>query len=228
MKIVGPNIEWTLQESPQKNPIRWRILKQQKDDQCSPQTSFFRCKDYFNDVVAAYRGKFFTEYGFNNKLIDLSDDKLLVQIKFLENKENYCATLNAAINPKLEAEGLPKLVYDDVEGETDTLVLFFDRKLFDNTYTISLLTYLLRIANQVDAHATYESLVTSMNAKTDRPFYIHYDKVVSGKFQSPLNEPFWWWTSANYNSKKQEDNCQGGWVHNNGCYSWMNGITSGL
>ena len=226
MKVVG-EVAYGLYESPQKNPIRWRILKKTGDNIATAQTTFFKCKDYFNDVVAAYRGKFFSVYGFNNKTLDLTDDQLFVQVAFLHDKANYCATIDAVINPKLKAEGFLELVYDDVDGEANSLILVFDKKLFDNTYTISFLTYLLRIANAPQSFDSYEKLTTSENAKTDRPFASHYDKIISSSFCSPLKQPFWWWAGGEYNSEKPNEVC-GSTIHNNGCYSWMNSIVNGF
>lgn len=226
MSVVG-EVAYTLSESPQSNQIRWRILKKSSDTLATAQTTFFKCKDYFNDVVAAYRGKFFSVYGFNNQTLDLTDDQLYVQVAFLHDKANYCATIDAVINPKLKAEGFPELVYDDVDGENSSLILLFDKKLFDNTYTISLLTYLLRIANAPKSFSSYEQLIISTNAKQDRPFNIHYDKIVSSSFCSPMKQPFWWWAGNEYNSEKSNA-VSGNTIHNNGCYSWMVGVVNGL
>lgn len=226
MSVVG-EVVYTLNEAHQSNQIRWRILKRESDSVAKAQTTFFKCKDYFNDVVAAYRGCFFSAYGFDNKSLDLTDDQLLVQVKYLYNKDNYISTISDVINKKLEEDGLPHLFYEDVEGEEDSLILFFDRKLFDNTYTISFLTYLLRIANAEKRYAIYESLTTNENSKKDRPFHHHYDKIINGSFQSPLKQPFWWWSSAEYNNEKTPQ-LTGTTIHNNGCYSWMVGVVNGL
>ena len=133
-------------EIEQLNPLRWEILFKNADGVFEPQTAKFKCKDFFNDIVAKYNGHNLTIYGMDTSSIKLNEEGVYVRLKNLFRDNPYFI------------ENLQRIVIDPVKQElgaeiwfkkvnTTVGLLFLPREVFKNTYIISLVTYLIRCCN---------------------------------------------------------------------------------
>ena len=64
-KYNGPHTSYS--EVPQTNVLRWTVLFNQGDGVFKPQTKEFKCKDFFNELVAKYHGHVLGCYGFTTE-----------------------------------------------------------------------------------------------------------------------------------------------------------------
>lgn len=200
-------------EIPQANPIRWCLYHYDADkEEFTAQTDWFKCKDFFNDVVAKYHGVDGGVYGMNFRKITLNDYGLWVRLKglypaFYDNvllvAEKFQVTLNFA-------------PFEDDSAQCLTL---FPRELFDSTYKISLFTLLVRVANMTTKCSSYEELIKQTNEPltTDHRFK-----------RAPFTVPdklkdYWCYMGKKYNSKQWDGRSspQIEAVHDNGIFSWM-------
>ena len=134
---INEDLPYNLTESHQSNPLRWTIVSVDGDT-ITPLAPVMKCKDYFNDVVAAKYEVFFEQYGFNNIVVPKQEglDVLLTFVKFPETLKSK---LSLVENP---AHPVQVRVVDD-----ESLLIYIPEYYFKNTYRISLLTYLIRLCN---------------------------------------------------------------------------------
>lgn len=200
-------------EIPQANPIRWCLYHYDADkEEFTAQSDWFKCKDFFNDVVAKYNGVEGSVYGFNTKPLLLNTYGVWIRLKNLK-KAFYHNALLVAEKFQVTLNFAP---FEDDETQCLTL---FPRELFENTYKISLFTLLIRAANESTKYGSYEELVE----KSSEPL------LGNSRFKrAPLTLPekllpYWCYMGERWNSQKWEG-CSArkiDAVHNNGFMSWM-------
>jgi hypothetical protein len=157
-------IPYYLHEGGQNSAIRYRILVE-NEGTLTPETTWFKCTDYFNDmVIRSLSGPKFTVYGMNNENLCIRGD-LFIQVKdygapFEKNIDN----LNEIIKEK--HEGYPPItIYREVaELPAGTLVLQIPRFYILNTAYISYLTALIRACAYGLPVTSYEQM-KSMETK---------------------------------------------------------------
>lgn len=209
-KYTGPHTSYS--EVHQTNVLRWTVLFNQGDGVFKPQTKEFKCKDFFNELVAKYHGHVLGCYGFTTESIELQDEGVWVLITHIINKEAYEANVGS-INKLSAAEGLPPI---KLEWHTPkSCVALLPREYFKNTYLISFLTYLMRVAN-VDEVVTDPTWRKHPTLNIDCPFRNVFDKVMDRGFKSPDIKSYYYAGKKNdYSVKPYVSN-----VHNNGVASW--------
>lgn len=168
-------------EAGQRNPLRWTFLKKEDDGSFSKLHNELKCKDYFNDVVAAYKGVFFSVYGFSNKdHAILYDEGQYLLLKYIAIPEVFSNNLEV-INKELEDSNLPKITFD-IQG-TECL-LFIPREFFESSYYISLLTYLIRISNSSFKCSSVDQLMSNENIGG---YYFQVDEIIDCPFKTTLD-----------------------------------------
>jgi len=212
----------TYTESPQPNPLQWRILFREKEVMTT-QAQWMKCRDYLNDVVAKRNGVEFGIYGFNNKDIKFNKYGLYIQLRNISNKELFghnMGVLNAKLHEQL---GVTIAVYDQGEGE---VVIRLPNILLESTYTMSLATMMIRLSNygmQFNSWEDFFSDKSPMNT-TERIWHLKYQKIVKdlGFLVPEKYRKYWFYAGTAYNSKCEAVSATwSGTIHNNGAMSWV-------
>ena len=221
MYKIKASIPYNLTESGQANPIRWTLVHKDGDT-LTPLAAEMKCKDYFNDIVAAKRGVFFKQYGFDNKLWiqQTGCDILLTGLVDYEIFATAVAKVTHSDHP---------VVLEQIRGAS--ALLHIPEYYFLNTYRISLLTYMIRLCNNNvgvsrfnGIEATLKSVVAQNSAGLStqgREFAIEHG------WDVPDGDKYWWRTSKTYNS----DNTSitygiGQIIHNCGVNGWAAGLVA--
>lgn len=143
----------SLMENSQENPIRWAMCKEVSPDVLVNTTPLFKCRDYFNDFVAKkHLKKLFEVYGMYSDWASFDEQGgayvLVANLtsKFLENLDNF-------VNVLLKKNWGFVIKAEDVKVEpartvTKAQLLYFPNEIFTSNYRVSLITLLIRMANQ--------------------------------------------------------------------------------
>lgn len=200
----------------QPNPIRWAILSGSPDAGFQNESSWLKCKDFFNDYVVAYNGgQRFGIYGFSTEGMKIPAKGEPVYMAVKDWKPPFLTNLDV-LN-----QGIPEAVERHMVGEQ--LILEIPAYYFKNTYNISLLTLLIRLCNIDHTFETFEEFASyKQHAVQDQQlFNTVQDK---GKF---FNIPdhlkdYVWYAGAQFNDKvfKGQVYQLSSLVHNNGLVSW--------
>ena len=186
---IKKEISASLTEISQPSPVRYKVLLE-TNGVLTEASRWFKCTDYFNDVVIATTCKrFFIVYGFDNSSLAITGD-LFVAIKdygptklFTENLtviNRWLLTMGhepqIEIVPKEEIDGLP-------DGH---LVLQIPRYYITNTAYMSLVMLLIR-------SCTYKQEVTEKNifeidGKSRSLFSFPINKSKFFKLINPINK----------------------------------------
>lgn len=186
----------------QPNPLRWQLYFQ-REGELIPQTSLFKCKDFFNDIVGWYHGKTGEVYGMDTTTMQLNDYGVFVRLFFL--KKGFRHNIETVVNPLLQE----KLLFVDVqEGEALTLL---PRELFNNTFIISKVSHLIRLCNIDKEVSSFEEL------QQNHPFE-DCTQLIPSLTLPEKYKVFWWFAGEGYNSLGSVFNMI--WLHNNGYKSW--------
>lgn len=200
----------------QQNPLRWAIFKN-SGDVFTQQTKKFKCKDFFNDFVAKYHDTDVSIYGMSTSSAEV--DAYGMFIGLWQTTPQFIGNIERAINPKLEEEMGFKLLPVQV-GEV--VLLLLPRALFDSTYTISLVTLLIRACNDAQEWSCYDHMMThSIEELIQR--HSGWLKTASLLPPDHLKE-YWWYVTPSHNSETIKKGSYGlnSYVHNNGSISWKN------
>jgi len=214
----GDSIPYNLTEAGQVNSLRWEMLFREEDgDTYTPQTAIFKCKDYFNDIVALYHGHTGRAYGLNTAKVKVNPEGLYLRLYYVDNKDDvFVNNLEKVLNTEL-AKSLD-VVVNLKPLDNNQFLLFLPRKLFDSTYYISLASYIIRLCNYGIA---YESLEALSKAAKQEPEYF-CPTVKKWKFDIPEGlKEYWYYSSDGFDSKK-EPTAPMTIIHNNG----INAITT--
>ncbi len=139
-----------LTESGQATAIRYKVLVHQPEsDELHEETPWFKCTDYFNDVVFRQHGKVFMVYGLSNEKLVVPDDMFVLikdwGAKFIKNMEYVNAWLVQRGHPPVEFEstivGVP----------SGTMVLRVPKWYVGNTIYMSTLWMVVRRAAYPEA-----------------------------------------------------------------------------
>lgn len=219
-KIALLNKTKTYMESPQKNPMRWTILYKEGEEFTS-QTGPFKCRDFFNDVVAfKHSNKSFEVYRFNNN-IKFNDEGLYVHIDKVGDFVTFFNNLDV-INAKLQEQGFEPLLYTD--QDKDTAVLLFPHSVWQNTYCISVLTAAIRASNYGMVFNTFDDIFAPNSPLVKIENLLNpkqCESVVANGFKVPEDlQKYWFYSGKDYNSEKTP-NIDSYTIHNCGMVQWM-------
>ena len=190
---------------PQKNPLKFAFLYKEEDGSFTDQTSFFRCKDFFNDIVAGKKGDFFSVYNFKNQDLKFNETEAHICLDNVVTDGTWEQNM-ALIGEQLEKEGYGKIEY--AHYEKNKWLLTIPISCLDNTYTISLLTLLVRVSN-------YNHVFTSFEEMLRNEFEPAPKGCTGFTFEKLVDKKYWWWAGAKYNSHSSK----GSVVHNQGIHS---------
>ena len=206
-------------EAPQSNPLRWQVYYRDGDT-FLPQTGRFMCKDYLNDVVARYHGKDVIAYGLNNANMKLNDEGVWLRLYSVTHPEVFMHNIACCIN---EVNPEFPLTMEVVDGN---ILMFVPRYYFNQTYLISLASFIIRISNGDKKFKGFEDALHSKHAQADRAIYGRGITLAeSWKFDVPEEfQKYWSYYSVGYNSEL--DNYGGSTVHNCGVMAWVDGLTA--
>jgi len=149
------HLPFKLNETGQINPLRWSILYLEEDGSYENQTGEFKCKDYFNDVVAKYNGFVLNVHGMNFEHIKLNTEGVYVRLSRLKWHAQLKANLQLIRDNAVE-NGLPPLNFSQDGAH---ILIFIPKVFFSSTYQISYLTYLIRMAHCDKVFTSIRSLV---------------------------------------------------------------------
>jgi hypothetical protein len=210
----------TYHESQQNNPIRWKLLYREGDIFIA-QAGWWKCKDFFNDVVAfGYQKVPFSCYQFTNK-VKKNDEGYYVLVKYIQKPDTFLWNINL-LNKKLEADlGCQLKVF---AGDTaDEYIILMPNEVWRSTYIISLLTWCLRAANYSTAFDTWEDWFGPQSVRGREGAMSHETKLYAKKHGFKVDEKFskyWYYCGADYNSEKMPL-ATGTIIHNCGAQAWV-------
>jgi hypothetical protein len=201
----------------QPNPIRWCLLSGTPETGFVNESSWLKCKDFFNDYVVAYNGgQRFGIYGF-------STEKMVIPAK---GEPVYMAVkdLTQAFLPNLNVlnGGLPNPV-EVLKTDDGTVVLKLPSFYLESTYNISLISLMIRLCNIAHTFSNYEEYVNyKQHASQDQNLW---NTVVSKGVFFNLPEElqgYVWYAGEEYNDKKFKGAVyqMSSLVHNGGVIAW--------
>jgi len=209
--------KFVLSEETQQNPLRWAIFKYQGDNKFVQQTPPFRCKDYFNDFVAKYHGHEVSIFGIHTGKVEVDSFGMFVGLQ--HTTPQFVDNLLRVLNPKLQEEFGIELVPTTVD---EWVLVLFPRVLFDSTYTISLLTLIIRACNDVTEWANYDHLV---EGSLESLILSHKGWLKSAKLLPPEHlRKYWFFSHETYHNETVAPGSYSfsNHVHNTGCFTWKN------
>ena len=209
-------------ELDQPNPLRWQIYFEESDLVFAPQTGKIKCRDFFNDIVAARKGQPFYIYGLNGGDIKTNDDGVWISLTGV--KESLSENLKIWLQSYLE----------QVSGQELRVIRYSPKRIFikipsffwEKTYYISLATLLIRLSNYGKVFSDINECISSI-AEFEGHVYTTTtsNKLLKYKFELPAQfADVWWWSSLTYNSGKtdiphyQKTSC----IHNSGINAYLN------
>jgi len=210
-KYTGPHRGYS--EVGQTNKLRFVCLHRAEDGTFSEQSLEFKCKDFFNEIVAKYHGHLLGCWGFEAESIQVNEEGVWVELRNIDDVEVYKQNIGS-INKLIATDGLPTL---ELLPYKDGFVCLLPRQFFDNTYLISLLTYLMRVANvsEVVKDPTWKEHPTK---PIDCPFVSMFDVVMNRGFKTPETKAKAYYYAGHAHNYKSKPPVH--LVHNNGVLSW--------
>lgn len=212
-------------EIDQPNKIRFSILYKEEDGSFTDQSGKFKCRDFFNDCVAARKGFFYKIYGWDNQLIKTNEEGIYLLLSELSLK-NWDSNF-ALVNKEAEEQGFPNISVEKYEGER---LLFIPNEYRENTYTLSYLTALIRWCNNDSTHESFNDFVYNFkDSDRDAPFSTYKAAIVEQGFKAPKNN--WWWAgtiSDKLGPKNYKDTGHERTMHNCGARTWLFSMNIGI
>lgn len=182
-----------------------------------------KCKDFFNDVVAALHGKTFCIYGFDSTKIKINEEGFYVLVNHVTNPESFFHNLNI-INERLEKELECKVTWQKVPRKTHAFMLLFPKEVFASTYYVSLLTLLIRWSNYEKSAEKWEDLFT---IGTSHEVVSEFGPITQEAaqyceehgFKHKAAEKYWYYAGKSWNSNVGVSSIT--LVHNNGVSKYV-------
>lgn len=236
MKITvnkAAHLPLSYSESGQVNPLRWQALYKNEEGTFEDQTGVFKCKDYFNDIVAKYLDIDTCAYGFDTQRMKYNEEGVYVICSQLNHIPEFLNNVKL-ISSQAQTQGFPALTAEKVAVEgivaNTNCLLFFPREYFRSSYITSLLSYLVRVAHCNKAFTTFQDFVGNHPTKTvDHPFQSVHNKVMETLFEEPVKDCWTYLgkTKKDFITKKNAMDYSTS-LHNAGCYYWHHYLTLDL
>jgi len=205
----------------QVNPLRWKTLYKQDDGTFVDQSGWVKCKDFYNDTVAFFKaGTEFSVYGYRNK-IKKNNEGVYFLLKFIKDKPSFLDNLYKVVNAQLFSDLKCQIGIWD-QGE-DEVVVMIPNELWESTYRISMITYVIRLCNYGINYSCWDDLwsTNSPSHQLDHAFTktaITNAKKYGFKVPEQFNK-YWFFAGKAYNSE-QTPTITGHVIHNNGVSNW--------
>jgi hypothetical protein len=207
----GPHTSYA--EVGQTNPLRWECLYKESEGVFSKQSKLWKCKDFLNEIVAKYHGHLLGCYGFTADSVQTNEEGVYVLLTNIVDKDVYRQNIGS-INSLAAAQGFPTIELIDAD---EGFVCLLPRKYFETTYPVSLLTYLMRVAN-TGTVVTDALWLEHPTKSIDNPFASVYAEVMKQGFKTPDNvgnSYYYYGKSHDYSKKPKVE-----MVHNCGVAQW--------
>ncbi len=210
----------TYAEVSQKNPLRWKTLLR-NGDSYTDQSGWVKCKDFYNDTVAFFKeGSVFSIYGYQNA-IKKNDEGVYFLLKYIADKAVFLDNL-AVMNAQLKKD-LDCVVTPLPCPAADELIVLIPNALWESTYRISMVTFVIRLCNYGYVYKTWEDFWNTAAPAYSMEHAFTEDAKKNAKtlgFKVPTGfEEYWFYCGEKYNSKVAPKTT-GGTIHNNGCSNW--------
>lgn len=209
----------TYSEISQKNPMRWMNVKPLGGDVWEPVTGWWKCKDFMNDVVTSFHlRKTFYIYGFKvnaEKFFAPGQEELYFLVKNItpEWEENM-----VVVNDYLLSNGFPAVYYENLDKD---YFISLDKAYLHNTYFISAVTLLIRMANVNKVYQTLDDMVNDEGNTHDTDNYTAIKQKPLSEFPEHLLEYIWYYDKNNNTKHTDKDkNIMTSQMHNCGVVSW--------
>lgn len=199
-------------QSPQPNPLEFAVYWLTPEEKFEPQTNWFRCRDFFNDLVAKYFGHPGRVYGFDTEKINLNDYGVWIRLRnltpaFYKNVELFLPLLK-----EIDVE----LKFVPLDDDPTQCLVIFPRRLFDSTWLISKVTLFIRMCNEDKEYTSWDTLV----AESPEPLVLQYRHCVTARgFMLPQEyQKYWYYSHSKVNSENEKHYI--GTIHNCGFVMW--------
>ena len=202
-------------EVPQTNPLRWVNLFRNEDGSFTHTSKRWKCKDFMNEIVRKFQGQNSQIYGFNSQDIATNEDGVWLRLLHLVNKDAFIKNLRS-INSWASKCGYPPVDLEDLPS-AEEVIIRIPRKYFENTYSISFLTYFIRVANVDEVVQDWAKHPTK---NIDCPFESHWDTALKQGFAPPV-EGYWYYMGKKYTDLK---NPMTSTVHDCGVDAWLTAV----
>jgi len=202
-------------EVSQSNPLRWAIYTHNEADGLfHPQSSWFKCKDFFNEVVKLYNtGATSYIYGFTTEGMVLNPYGVFIRLKYVRDAfYQNISLINIILKEQLNIELLPVPI-EDQKGEC---LLLLPRVLFNNTFTISKVSLWIRACNVSAAFSSYEEMQQNSGESMMT--------VCSTTLLPPENYQDYWFYASKENNSKVSPDAYISLIHNNGFINWKDAL----
>lgn len=210
----------TYAEVGQINPLRWKTLFKEEDGSFTDQSGWVKCKDFYNDTVAYFKeGSVFSIHSYQNK-IKKNDEGVYFLLKYIKDKASFFRNIEV-MNQRLFTD--LKCSVGVWDQGNDEVVICVPLELWETTYRISMVTFVIRLCNYGNEYKCWEDFWD-----THAPSY----KIESAFTQDAKNnavqlgflvpeafKDYWWYCGPAYNSKVKK-NQTGSTIHNNGVSNW--------
>lgn len=207
-------------QSPQHNPIEWQVVAFRKG-QWHAQTHRFRCREYFNDIVAKKYKRVYTVYGFNASPVRHKKDGVDVLVHNIKNMDSFLDTLEIIDDQIFEQLG-QRLTYTMDTDDLTKLIIKFPPRCWDNTYTISVITLAIRAGNYGVAFDSWEDIFADNNpvALHEHAWSSNTRKKAAawGVYVPEHVNMHWWYSGVSYNSSNSKGTPH--MIHNCGAATW--------
>ena len=220
--IKPPKKSYSYIQSLQHNAIKWQGVTARKD-YWQAQTAPFRCREYFNDIVAKKHKRVYTVYGFNASPVRHKKDGVDVLVYHIENMDLFLENLKVVDDKMFEQLGCRMTFVLDLE-EPSKCIINFPPACWNSSYTISVITIAIRASNYNYAYETWEDFF-----KTNAPIDLHeysWNSYVRAKVSHYGMLPpehlrsYWWYAGNTWNNLQVKGGAN--MIHNNGAVQWCN------
>lgn len=191
----------------QTNQLRWVNMFKEEDGSFSYQSCKWKCKDFLNENVRKYQGEVSAIYGYDTTNMKQNDEGMWFHLLYIHDVGVFKKNLGSISKLK----GYEPIEVHDYKGD---LILFIPRYYFENTYRISVLTYLIRVCNVTEVITDWKNHPTKSIDNTS-PTY--HDRIIDRGFVEPV-KGYWYYVGKMHSPQKKP---QTSTVHNCGMNAWM-------
>lgn len=209
-------------EEGQPNPLRWLILSGTPETGFVNESAWLRCKDFFNDYAVAYNGgPRFGIYGFSTEVMNIPKKGEPVFMALNGTTKEFLHNLLALNDWLYTKQKCPLVTYYKTD-KADSIIEI-PGYYFQNTYTISLLSLIIRLINHETKFKSFDDvLVYKGFPDKDQQ---KWNQVIAKDVFFALPEKFkkyTWYAGENYNSETKDLPVYqlSGLVHNGGVLSY--------
>ena len=208
-------------ESMQANPIRYVVYYKNEDGTYRAQTNEFKCKDFFNDMVAWYHGVKFRRYGMDFREMNLNDEGVYVELRNV--KPQFLDNVKVVLGEEFKVFGA-EVTFENIGARRASVMMFIPRKFFSCTYFISYLTVMLRNCNWDVSYTTPDEIFSYSGSDN----LLRTSKTIMNKWplkDQPWFTDYWFYYRPEINSSTPW--IEGGYdsiVHNNGVVDWSRNL----